>query len=83
MKMIPMIACSDVTIQKHFQELERTHLSNNQPESRAQVMNASSSNPDITRPLKMIANSSDITRDYLDRQTQLQASNGDKQLKSF
>ena len=64
-----MIACSDITIQKYFQELERAHLSKTQFEIMDPATNSSSSNQDITRPLEVIANSSNITRDYLDRLT--------------
>ena len=83
MKMIPMIACSDVTIQKHFQELERTHLSKSQPAIMVQNVNSALSNHDITRPLKVISNPSSITRDYLDMLTQLQVTNGEKQSNFF
>ena len=38
---------------------------------------------DFQRPLEIIANSSTITREYLDKLTQIQTTNGEKQNKSF
>ena len=80
---VPMIACSDVTIQRHFQQLERSNLIGAQPRTTATTTNHVPEQQNISRPLEVIANSSNLTRDFMDKLTQLQSSNGEKQSKSF
>ena len=80
----PMIAYSDVVIQLHFKKLEKMHLNTISNEVVIATNNlASTESHDIQKPLEIIANSSSITRDYLDKLTQMQANNGEKSTESF
>ena len=77
-----MIACCDVRVQSHFKTLEKANLTRNLPTQDSS--NNSRSHQDMQKPLEVIANSSSITRDYLDKLTEMQTSNSaDKPGKSF
>lgn len=70
---IPIIACCDVRTLTHFKALERAHLSQdirpnqvpNQDQNQVPFLQ------DIKKPLKVIANSSSMIRDYLDKLTDM------------
>ena len=79
----PMIACCDVRVQSHFKTLEKANLTRSLPIQDSNHI-SSQSQQDIQKPLEVIANSSSITRDYLDKLTEMQTSNSaDKPGKSF
>ena len=76
----PTMGCCDETVREYYNNLEMIHL---KTENRNQVTTPSPVSGELTRPLEIIANSSSVTRDYLDKLTQIQSSSGDKKSKSF
>ena len=80
---IPTMACCDVQMQVHYRNMEKTHLTQDQPVTPIVTQASSSDQGLIQRPLEIIASSSSVTREYLDKLTQIQATQGDKQTRSF
>ena len=80
---VPMIACCDVQMQMHFNNIERIHLHQDQYMLPINNRLPPMEHQELQRPLEIIANSSSITREYLDKLTQIQSTNGVKQAKFF
>jgi len=78
---IPTMGCCEIIVKEHYQKVESFHI--NKLSSQNLPNQGIPLTQDFTKPLEIIANSSTITREYLDKLTQMQTSNGDKQTKSF
>ncbi len=76
----PTMGCCDETVREYYNKVELIHLN---IVSRNQSNTPSPTSQDFTRPLEIIANSSSVTRDYLDKLTQIQSNSGDKKSRSF
>lgn len=76
----PLLGCCDEMVREYYMKLERFCL---HQDAMGDVNSNQPRQEDITKPLEIIANSSSVTRDYLDKLTQMQSTTGDKQSRSF
>ena len=70
-------------MQTYFRNIEKMYLTQDLPITPNNIQTVLCDQDEIQWPLESIANSSSITREYLDRLTHIQATNGDKQSKPF
>ena len=80
--MTPILGYCEEIVQDCFKKLERVIL-HQDSSSKNKCQEPHSPPKDITWPLDIIANSLGMTRDYLDKLTQIKIVAGDKQKKFF
>ena len=80
-KEIPSLACDSEKLIASFEKLSKANLSNDQ--EKRQVHFSSEVEQSLQRPFEVLAATTSSTSDFLEKLTQIQASNNDKAAKSF